>query len=113
MPLDIAVALQGMLHRVVTEGTGKKAAIEAYEVAGKTGTARKLGDQGYDDQRHIAFFAGFAPLSSPRFVGVVVINEPKTVSVGGGSIAAPIFSRVMHSVLRLNSVPPDFVREAA
>jgi cell division protein FtsI (penicillin-binding protein 3) len=113
MPMDIAVALQGMLHRVVTEGTGKKAAIDAYEVAGKTGTARKLGDQGYDDQRHIAFFAGFAPLSSPRFVGVVVINEPKTASVGGGSIAAPIFSRVMQSVLRLNSVPPDFVREAA
>ena len=78
MTEDIAVALQSMLHRVVTEGTGKKAAIEAYEVAGKTGTARKLGERGYDDQRHIAFFAGFAPLPSPRFVGVVVINEPKT-----------------------------------
>ena len=113
MAEDIAVSLQSMLHRVVTEGTGKKAAIEAYEVAGKTGTARKLGERGYDDQRHIAFFAGFAPLSSPRFVGVVVINEPKTASVGGGSIAAPIFSRTMRSVLRLNSVLPTFVREAA
>ena len=112
MTEDIAVALQSMLHRVVTEGTGKKAAIEAYEVAGKTGTARKLGERGYDDQRHIAFFAGFAPLPSPRFVGVVVINEPKTASVGGGSIAAPIFSRVMRSVLRLNSVLPTFVQEA-
>ena len=112
MAEDIAVSLQSMLHRVVTEGTGKKAAIEAYEVAGKTGTARKLGERGYDDQRHIAFFAGFAPLPSPRFVGVVVINEPKTASVGGGSIAAPIFSRVMPSVLRLNSVLPTFVQEA-
>ena len=89
MTEDIAVALQSMLHRVVTEGTGKKAAIEAYEVAGKTGTARKLGERGYDDQRHIAFFAGFAPLPSPRFVGVVVINEPKTASVGGEALLRP------------------------
>lgn len=108
----IALQLQSMLGRVITEGTGQKAAIESYDVGGKTGTARKIGENGYDDTRHIAFFAGFAPQHSPRFVGVVLINEPKTEQVGGGSIAAPIFSRVMSNVLRLLSVPPTDTREA-
>jgi len=112
MDVRVAQQLQGMLGRVITEGTGKKAAIDAYSVAGKTGTARKIGAEGYDDTRHIAFFAGFAPQYAPRFVGVVLINEPKTAQVGGGSIAAPIFSRVMANVLRLLSVPPTDTREA-
>ncbi|MFL2535167.1 MAG: peptidoglycan D,D-transpeptidase FtsI family protein [Candidatus Azotimanducaceae bacterium] len=112
MDARIAFQLQSMLGRVVTEGTGRKAAIEAYDVGGKTGTARKIGDNGYDDTRHIAFFAGFAPQYSPRYVGVVLINEPQTEQVGGGSIAAPIFSRVMSNVLRLLSVPPTDTREA-
>jgi cell division protein FtsI (penicillin-binding protein 3) len=112
MNARIALQLQSMLGRVITEGTGQKAAIESYDVGGKTGTARKIGENGYDDTRHIAFFAGFAPQYSPRFVGVVLINEPKTEQVGGGSIAAPIFSRVMSNVLRLLSVPPTDTREA-
>ena len=112
MDARVAQHLQSMLGRVVTEGTGKKAAIDAYSVAGKTGTARKIGADGYDDTRHIAFFAGFAPQYAPRFVGVVLINEPQTEQVGGGSIAAPIFSRVMSNVLRLLSVPPTDTREA-
>ena len=112
MNARIALQLQSMLGRVITEGTGQKAAIESYDVGGKTGTARKIGENGYDDTRHIAFFAGFAPQHSPRFVGVVLINEPKTEQVGGGSIAAPIFSRVMSNVLRLLSVPPTDTREA-
>jgi cell division protein FtsI (penicillin-binding protein 3) len=112
MNARIALQLQSMLGRVITEGTGQKAAIESYDVGGKTGTARKIGENGYDDMRHIAFFAGFAPQYSPRFVGVVLINEPKTEQVGGGSIAAPIFSRVMSNVLRLLSVPPTDTREA-
>ncbi len=112
MDARIAFQLQSMLGRVVTEGTGRKAAIEAYDVGGKTGTARKIGENGYDDTRHIAFFAGFAPQYAPRYVGVVLINEPQTEQVGGGSIAAPIFSRVMSNVLRLLSVPPTDTREA-
>ena len=61
MNARIALQLQSMLGRVITEGTGQKAAIESYDVGGKTGTARKIGENGYDDTRHIAFFAGFAP----------------------------------------------------
>ena len=111
-PEAVARELLVMLGRVVSEGTGKKAAVDAYAVAGKTGTARKIGKEGYDDSRHIAFFAGIAPLHQPRFVGVVVINEPKTSRVGGGAIAAPIFARVMANVLRLLNVPPTYIREA-
>jgi len=112
LPEAVARQLLVMLGRVVSEGTGKRAAVDTYAVAGKTGTSRKIGKNGYDDSRHIAFFAGIAPLDQPRFVGVVIINEPKTSRVGGGAIAAPIFARVMSNVLRLLNVPPTNTREA-
>jgi len=106
-PVEIANQLKKMLARVVTEGTGTKAAIESYDVAGKTGTVRKIGKEGYQDTEHIAFFAGLTPVDSPRLVGVVLINGPKTRSYGGGSIAAPVFSRVMTEALRILNVPPN------
>jgi len=102
----VADQLKQILALVVTEGTAKKAAIEGYSVAGKTGTVRKMGESGYEDTRHLAFFAGMAPVAHPRLVGVVLINEPKIDKSGGGSIAAPVFSRVMQSALRILNVPP-------
>jgi cell division protein FtsI (penicillin-binding protein 3) len=90
----------------VTEGTAKKAAIEGYSVAGKTGTVRKMGESGYEDTRHLAFFAGMAPVDHPRVVGVVLINEPKGEKSSGGAIAAPVFSRVIQNALRILNVPP-------
>ena len=95
-----------MLANVVTEGTARKAAIEGYSVAGKTGTVRKTGESGYEDTRHLAFFAGLAPVENPRLVGVVLINEPKVEQTGGGVVAAPVFSRVMQNALRILNVPP-------
>ncbi|MDA0977093.1 MAG: penicillin-binding protein 2 [Proteobacteria bacterium] len=106
MPADVASALRTMLASVVTEGTARKAAIEGYTVAGKTGTVRKIGEDGYSDTSHLAFFAGMAPAEQPRLVGVVLINEPDMDTAGGGSIAAPVFSRVMQSALRILNVPP-------
>lgn len=103
---EIARQLRGMLATVVTEGTARKAAIDGYEVAGKTGTVRKIGEEGYQDTEHLAFFAGIAPVDRPRLVGVVLINEPKTEAYGGGDIAAPVFSRVMKNALRILNVPP-------
>lgn len=103
----VAKQLQTILASVVVDGTAKKAAIEGYEVAGKTGTVRKIGDSGYKDTEHLAFFAGFAPVENPRLVGVVLINEPKSQQTGGGAIAAPVFSRVMQNALRLLNVPPS------
>ncbi len=106
MPQQTADALKQMLSQVVTEGTGSLAAIDAYDVAGKTGTARKIGESGYEDTRHLAFFTGMAPVKKPRIVGVVLINEPDRESSGGGTIAAPVFSRVMGSALRILNIPP-------
>jgi cell division protein FtsI (penicillin-binding protein 3) len=95
-----------MLRAVITHGTGVKAAVPAYEVAGKTGTVRKIGKSGYQDTAHIAFFAGMTPAEDPRLVAVVLINEPSTEEYGGGAIAAPVFARVMAGALRVLNVPP-------
>jgi len=93
----------------VTErgGTAAKAGIDHYRVAGKTGTARVLGQDGYNDERHVALFAGIAPVSDPRIVMVVVVNEPQSGSASGGQVAAPIFARVAEHSLRLLGVMPD------
>lgn len=108
----VADILMTMLRRVVTDGTGTRASIDDYSVAGKTGTVRKMGESGYQDTRHIAFFAGMAPSDNPRVVGVVLINDPQTDVYGGGAIAAPVFSRVMSGTLRLLNVPPSDILEA-
>jgi len=113
MSKAIANELIKMLQRVAEHGTGSKAAMAAYSVAGKTGTARKVGDAGYDDTRHVAFFAGITPAESPRLVGIVMIDEPKGNQYGGGAIAAPVFARVMASALRLLNVTPNYPDKAA
>jgi cell division protein FtsI (penicillin-binding protein 3) len=89
------------------EGTAPKARVGGYRIAGKTGTSRKVGAAGYDDERHVALFAGMAPASDPRFVMVVVINEPKGEAKGGGAVAAPVFGQVAARALRLLGVRPD------
>ena len=97
-----------MLERVVSAaGTAPKAKVRGYRVAGKTGTTRKISEGGYDDGRHVALFAGFAPAADPKIVLVVVINEPRGAAIGGGSVAAPVFARVMARALRILGVAPD------
>ena len=103
---SVAAQLKKMLSLVVIDGTGQKAAVEGYQIAGKTGTARKLGLNGYRDTNHLAFFAGLAPATEPKLVTVVLINDPQTSSSGGGVIAAPVFSRVMTGALRILNIPP-------
>ncbi|MYB36400.1 MAG: penicillin-binding protein 2, partial [Gammaproteobacteria bacterium] len=92
---------------VAVGGTAPKASVAGYSVAGKTGTVRKVGRAGYDDSTHVAFFAGFAPAEQPRVVAVVVINEPSGDLIGGGTVAAPVFSRVVARSLRVLGVTPD------
>ncbi len=108
-----ATEVMRMLRRVTSSGTGSRASMDAYTVAGKTGTVRKVGEDGYQDTRHMAFFAGITPAVSPRLVGVVMINEPKGDDYGGGAIAAPVFSKIMAGALRLLNVPPDDLEKAA
>ncbi|MDC2963959.1 penicillin-binding protein 2 [Gammaproteobacteria bacterium] len=102
----VAAQLKKMLSLVVIDGTGQKAKVDGYRVAGKTGTARKVGSDGYTDTNHLAFFAGLAPASQPKLVAVVLINDPQTARGGGGTIAAPVFSRVMTGALRILNIPP-------
>jgi len=102
-----AHALTQMMEAVVSPaGTGKRAAVRNYRVAGKTGTAQKAVVGGHSDQRHTAFFAGFAPASHPRLVVVVVVDEPQGAYYGA-DVAAPVFSNIVTGALRVLAVPPD------
>jgi cell division protein FtsI (penicillin-binding protein 3) len=68
-----------------------------------------IGANGYDDERHISWFAGVAPVSDPKVVMIIVINEAKAGRSGGGKVAAPVFARVAERSLRLLGVSPDKV----
>jgi len=103
-----ARALLDMLEVVVSpEGSGYRAAVTNYRVAGKTGTARKAGIGGYNEDAHTSVFAGLAPASDPRIVAVVVIDEPRGAAYYGGDVAAPVFSRITTGALRSLAVSPD------
>ncbi len=105
---DIAREVLAVLQRVTEEhGTARRARVPGYAVGGKTGTVHKVGPGGYQDNKYIAFFAGLAPAADPRFVTVVVINEPQGEAYGGGAAAAPVFARVAQGTLRLLNLPPD------
>ena len=100
--------VRAMLEAVTGPGgTGKRARISGYRVAGKTGTARKSTVGGYSEDRYIAVFAGMAPASSPRLVAIVIIDEPSGKEYYGGQVAAPVFAEVMAGALRLRGVAPD------
>ncbi len=97
-----------MLEAVVApNGTGKRAAVRNYHIAGKTGTTQKSGVGGYAADRHGAIFAGIAPASSPRLVVVVMIDEPQGQAYYGGDVAAPVFANIVSGALRVMAVPPD------
>ena len=103
-----------VLHAVTGEnGTARKAQIAGYGVGGKTGTVHKVGLSGYMENEYVALFAGVAPIENPRIVTVVVIDQPKGEAHGGGSAAAPVFSRVVKGALRLLNVPPTDVHTIA
>ena len=97
-----ATMLTRMLASVVSTGTGGAAEIPGYQVAGKTGTARKLVDGRYV-RRYMASFVGFLPASDPRVVIVVSIDEPRTVY--GGVAAAPVFSEIARHVIQRLAIP--------
>ncbi len=94
--------------KTVTEpgGTATRAQIEAYGVAGKTGTAHKVGESGYLASSYVALFAGMAPADKPEVVAVVIIDEPSDGKYYGGEAAAPVFANVVEGALRLMHVPP-------
>jgi cell division protein FtsI/penicillin-binding protein 2 len=103
----IAQQLMLMLKDVVAEGTGQFAAIDGYQVAGKTGTAQKPDSHGgYATGRYVASFVGIVPASRPRLVVLVTVDEPHG-AIWGGVVAAPAFQQIARFDLQYLEVPPD------
>jgi cell division protein FtsI (penicillin-binding protein 3) len=101
-------ALRGMLEGVTLRGTARKAQVEGYSAAGKTGTAQKIdpGTRAYSATKFIGSFVGFAPVSNPSVVIIVVIDEPQG-AYHGGDVAAPVFREIAEQILPELSITPD------
>jgi cell division protein FtsI (penicillin-binding protein 3) len=109
---DSARAVVEMMEHVVgPNGTGLRAAVTGYRVAGKTGTARKFAVGGYSVDRYTAVFAGVAPVARPRLAVVVIVDEPRAGVYYGGDVAAPVFARIVEGATRILAIPPDDLRQ--
>jgi cell division protein FtsI (penicillin-binding protein 3) len=103
-----AAEMRSMMQKVVLEGTGRKAILEGYSAAGKTGTAQKVDPAtgAYSKTKYIGSFAGFAPVNNPQIVVAVILDS----AVGlhqGGQVSAPVFRRVAQQVLEYLHTPHD------
>ena len=119
----VARELRSMLTDVVDDGTGELAAVPGYSVAGKTGTTPKYDakhgtycDPGKDDCEYQTSFVGFAPAKNPRFVALIMVDEPHdkdgdSSMLEGGIVAAPVFARIAQGILQELRVPADRPRE--
>lgn len=111
---DTAAELTAIMEQVTQRGTGRRAQVPGYTVAGKTGTAEKLIDGEYSDTDHNASFVGFVPSRHPRLAILVMVDTPHSAMVNGvrqrvytgGAVAAPIFQRIAEAALRHLAVPP-------
>jgi cell division protein FtsI (penicillin-binding protein 3) len=105
---DVAKAMRDMLEAAVQPGgTAPRARIVGWRVGGKTGTAHKLENGAYAAHKYVSSFVGFAPLSDPRLVIAVMLDEPSAGQYYGGQVAAPVFSQVMQGALRMLGAPYD------
>lgn len=101
-----ASLMKDLLIKVVEEGTGIKAKVAGYTVAGKTGTAQVAGEKGYEKGKYVSSFVGFFPASNPKFSIIVVIYEPKNQHYGG-LVAAPVFSKIASFAAKHYGILPD------
>lgn len=111
---ETAIALRGMLEGVTLIGTAKKAQLDGYSAAGKTGTAQKIDPKtrAYSATKYVGSFVGFAPVSNPQVAIIVVIDEPKG-AYHGGEVAAPVFREVAEQILPALGVEPDIETKSA
>lgn len=108
VPERVASQVLLMMESVTKKGgTARNAAVPFYRVGGKTGTVHKVGRGGYQDDKYIAYFAGLAPVSDPKYSVVVTINGPSGDRYYGGEVAAPVFSEIVSAAMRLNNIAPD------
>lgn len=110
MDPKLAKEVVTLLESVTAKGgTAEAARIPGYRVAGKTGTAIKVGLHGYEKHHYVSSFVGMAPASNPRLVVIVVINNPQGKHYYGGLVSAPVFRNIMEGSLRILNVAPDDV----
>lgn len=110
---DVADNMLHMMDEVVSPQGIRRAVVPGYSVAGKSGTARKTGASGYQKSSYRSLFVGITPVSDPRIITVVMIDNPKAGAYYGGAIAAPVFARIAGNALRILDVPPDRLDEMA
>lgn len=103
--------LLGILETVVSEGTGKKAYVPGYRVAGKTGTAQKVIDGKYASGKYVSSFVAVAPADDPKIAVLVVIDEPSNGAYYGGMIAAPVAAEIVENTLKYLNVEPKYTEE--
>lgn len=104
---ETAVELASIMEAVVERGTGSKSKVAGYSVAGKTGTAQKIINGRYSNTDYNVSFVGFVPTRQPAYTIVVVVDSPHGVPPYGGTVAAPIFSRIADAALRHGGVAPS------
>ena len=100
-----------VLHMLTHVAESSRARIPGYLSAGKTGTTRVVGPQGYDAKRHVSLFAGITPVDNPKLATVIIIEEPQGLYYGG-AVAAPIYAKVVGAALHLLNVPRDDIGQA-
>lgn len=106
-PPEVARRVRLMLEASAGPDGAKAAQVQGYRVAGKSGTARKIVDGRYSTSRYRGSFVGFAPVSDPRIVVAVTIDEPGSGAYYGGLVAAPVYASIVGSTLRILGVQPD------
>lgn len=113
IPEETAKTITDILEKEVSEGGGTKAMVEGYHFGGKTGTAQKLDTKhgGYLDGQYIASFIGFGPVEDPKFVVLVVIDDPQKGSYYGSQIVAPVFKDIVSQLVRYYQMSP-YVKES-
>ena len=113
IPEETAKTIADILEKEVSEGGGTKAMVEGYHFGGKTGTAQKLDTKhgGYLDGQYIASFIGFGPVEDPKFVVLVVIDDPQKGSYYGSQIVAPVFKDIVSQLVRYYQMSP-YVKES-
>jgi cell division protein FtsI/penicillin-binding protein 2 len=110
---ESCATMRGLLRKVVESGTGTRADLPGFEVAGKTGTAQKaLPGQGYVDGKYTSLFAGFLPVEEPTYLALVVLDEVKTTPVWGGYTAGSIFHDAASRIVLIEHLPPVASLEA-